>query len=77
MPVEPGTLALAVGDHVEVLATFDPDSIDGNPTIVVAPFATVVDVTESAVTLAMPQDDGERVAFALATAVVTVVLTGA
>ena len=74
VPVDPGTLRLAVGDHVEVLATFDPDSIDGNPSIVVAPRALVVDVGDAAVTLSMPQADGERVAFALSTAAVTVVL---
>ncbi len=67
-------MSLAVGDRVEVLATFDPDAIDGNPTIVVAPLAVVVDVRDAAVTLSMPQADGERVAFALSTAAVTVAL---
>ena len=75
VPLEPGTMTLAIGDHVEVLATFDPDTIEGVPTIVVAPLAVVVDVRDAAVTLSMPQGDGERVAFALATAAVTVVLT--
>ncbi len=75
VPLDPRTLRLAVGDRVEVLATFDPDSIDGNPTIVVAPLAVVVDVGDAAVTLSMPRADGERVAFALATAAVTVALT--
>jgi Flp pilus assembly protein CpaB len=74
VPLDPGTLSLAMGDRVEVLATFDPDAIDGNPTIVVAPLAIVVDVGEAAVTLSMPQPDGERVAFALSTAAVTVAL---
>ena len=74
VPLDAGTLALAVGDHVEVLATFDPDTIDGNPTIVVAPLAIVVDVRDAAVTLSLPQADGERVAFALSTAAVTVAL---
>ena len=74
VPVDPATLSLAVGDRVEVLATFDPDAIEGNPTIVVAPLAVVVDVREAAVTLSMPQADGERVAFALSTAAVTVAL---
>ena len=75
VPIDPGTLTLAIGDRVEVLATFDPDTIDGNPTIVVSALALVVDVRDAAVTLSMPQADGERVAFALATAAVTVVLT--
>jgi hypothetical protein len=74
VPLDPGTLTLTIGDHVEVLATFDPDSIDGNPTMVVAPLAVVVDVRDAAVTLSMPQADGERVAFALSTAAVTVAL---
>jgi Flp pilus assembly protein CpaB len=74
VPIDPATLTLAVGDRVEVLATFDPDAIEGNPTIVVAPLAVVVDVREAAATLSMPQADGERVAFALSTAAVTVAL---
>jgi pilus assembly protein CpaB len=74
VPLDSGTLTLTVGDHVEVLATFDPDTIDGNPTIVVAPLAIVVAVGDAAVTLSMPQADGERVAFALSTAAVTVAL---
>ena len=76
VPLDPDTLTLTLGDRVEVLATFDPDTIDGAPTIVVAPLAVVVDVRDAAVTLSMPQGDGERVAFALATAAVTVVLAG-
>ena len=75
VPIDPGTMTLAIGDRVEVLATFDPDTIDGAPTIVVSRLAVVVDVRDEAVTLSMPQGDGERVAFALATAAVTVVLT--
>ncbi len=74
VPLDAETLALAVGDRVEVLATFDPDTIDGNPTIVVAPLAIVVDVRDASVTLSLPQADGERVAFALSTAAVTVAL---
>jgi Flp pilus assembly protein CpaB len=74
VPVDPGTLTLATGDHVEVLATFDPDTIEGNPTIVVAPLAVVVDRGDAAVTLSMPQSDGERVAFALSTAALTIAL---
>jgi len=74
VPLDPDTLTAQVGDRVEVLATFDPDSIDGNPTIVVAPRAVVVDVRDAAVTLSMPQADGERVAFALSAAAVTLAL---
>ncbi|HMK10006.1 MAG TPA: SAF domain-containing protein, partial [Acidimicrobiales bacterium] len=33
VPLDPDTLTVQVGDRVEVLATFDPDSIEGNPTI--------------------------------------------
>ena len=74
VPLDSGTLSLAIGDRVEVLATFDPDTIDGNPTIVVAPLAIVIDVRDAAVTLSLAQSDGERVAFALSTAAVTVAL---
>jgi Flp pilus assembly protein CpaB len=74
VPVDPALLTLSVGDRVEVLATFDPDAIEGNPTIVVAPLAVVVGVSDAAVTLSMPQADGERVAFALSTAAVTIAL---
>lgn len=76
VPLDPGSLALRVGDTVEVMATFDPESIEGPPTIVVAPRAAVVDVREAAVTLTMPDSDAQRVAFALAAGVVTVVLRG-
>ena len=76
VPVDAGTLAVSVGDAVEVMATFDPDSIEGPPTIVVAPRAVVIDVRDTAATLAMPEADAQRVAFALATGVVTVVLLG-
>lgn len=76
VPLDPGTLAVSVGDAVEVMATFDPDSTEGPPTIVVAPRAVVVDVRDAAATLAMPDTDAQRVAFALAAGVVTVVLLG-
>jgi Flp pilus assembly protein CpaB len=76
VPLDTGTLALSVGDAVQVMATFDPESIEGPPTIVVAPRATVVDVRDAAATLTMPESDAQRVAFALATGVVTVVLRG-
>jgi hypothetical protein len=58
------------------MATFDPESIEGPPTIVVASRAIVVDVRDAAATLAMPETDAQRVAFALAAGVVTVVLLG-
>jgi Flp pilus assembly protein CpaB len=76
VPLDAGTLAVSVGDAVEVMATFDPDRIEGPPTIVVAPRAVVVDVRDAAATLALPEPDAQRVAFALATGVVTVVLLG-
>jgi Flp pilus assembly protein CpaB len=76
VPLDAGALAVSVGDVVEVMATFDPDSIEGPPTIVLAPRAVVVDVRDAAATLAMPESDAQRVAFGLATGVVTVVLLG-
>jgi Flp pilus assembly protein CpaB len=61
-PVPP----LAVGDRVDVLA---PD--------VVAADALVVDVEETAVTVAVPADDAPALAEAVAGAVVTLALRGA
>jgi Flp pilus assembly protein CpaB len=62
------------GDVVDVLATFD-DGVDP-PTFAVAERAPVVAVADDAVTVAVDADEVDRVAFAVTTAVVTVVLTG-
>lgn len=75
VPTEPG-LPLRAGDIVDVLATFDPDTVgDGEPTFPVARSGTVVGVTEGAVTVAVGVDEAPKVAFALTAGVVTLVLS--
>ncbi|MGI8758135.1 MAG: Flp pilus assembly protein CpaB [Acidimicrobiales bacterium] len=78
VPTGVGALALEPGDMVDVLVTFDPDTVgDGEPTFPVARSTTVVGVTEEAVTLAVTEDEAPRVAFALTAGVVTLVLSAA
>ena len=63
-----------VGDLVDVLATFDPETIgDGDPTIVIAPAVTVVAVDAAAdtgdtvaVTVLVTPRQSTRLAFAAA-----------
>jgi Flp pilus assembly protein CpaB len=73
---------LAVGDHVDVLAsvdTFDLDdgSADPEPAGVVAEAALVLDVSESAVTVGIPAARAPDVAFAATRGSVTLALVGA
>jgi Flp pilus assembly protein CpaB len=69
---------LRPGDLVDVLATFDVlDPADTAPTGVVASAAVVVAVDDSTVTVAVPADDVDRVAFAVARGTVTLALVGA
>ncbi len=76
VPSGAGTPALGPGDVVDVLVTFDPDTVgDGEPTFPVARGATVVGVGEEAVTLGVSEEEASRVAFALTAGVVTLVLT--
>ncbi|CAN5579525.1 hypothetical protein BH20ACT2_BH20ACT2_09410 [soil metagenome] len=71
-----GGLRLAVGDHVDVLATFDPLAAEGgDPSFPVAEQALVVDVSDEAVTVAVTPDEAARVAFGLAQGRVTLLLT--
>ncbi len=78
VPTGVGALALESGDVVDVLATFDPDTVgDGEPTFPVARSTTVVGVAEEAVTLAVTEEEAPRVAFALTAGVVTLVLSAA
>lgn len=67
VPVAPTVLTLAVGDHVDLIAGFDVGnaSPDRSPSLVVARDAIVVAVDEQRVTVAVPDDDAERVAFAI------------
>lgn len=75
VPAGGQALPLAVGDLVDVLVTFAPDTVgDGEPTFAVARSAAVVDVGEEAVTLAVTEDEASRVAFALTAGVVTLTL---
>lgn len=68
-------LRLAVGDHVDVLATFEPEAAgSADPTFPVARAAQVVDVTDEGVTVAVQEEDAPRVAYALAVAIVTLAL---
>jgi Flp pilus assembly protein CpaB len=68
-------LPLAVGDRVDVLATFDKAAaVDGAPTFPVATDALIVHVDRDAVTVAVAARDAARVAYALTTGAVTLVL---
>jgi pilus assembly protein CpaB len=70
---------LAVGDSVDVLATFDPVIAgDADPTVVVAERATVLGVGDAGdtVTVAVPVADAPRVAFAVTQGTVTLALGG-
>ena len=67
VPVAPTVLALSIGDHVDLIAGFDVanTNTDRSPSLVVARDALVVAVDEQRVTVAVPDDDAERVAFAI------------
>ena len=91
VPVDPGGLALRLGDRVDVLATFDLAGDDAaaadaggagpaavaEPTFPVALAALVVGVGDEAVTVAVRPDEVPRVAFALARGTVALALAGA
>lgn len=73
---------LAVGDHVDVLASVDAFDLDAGaagaePGGVVAESALVVDVSESAVTVGVPAARAPDVAFASTRGSVTLALVGA
>ena len=68
---------LAVGDRVDLLATFDVLDGDAPPTAPVAESALVVAVDDAAVTVAVPRADAAPVAFATARGTVTLALVGA
>jgi Flp pilus assembly protein CpaB len=70
-------LPLRVGDHVDVLATFDAEQAGGGaPTFAVARDAIVIHVGDDAVTVAVAASSAARVAYALAAGAVTLVLSG-
>lgn len=64
-------LPVEVGDRVDVIATLDTTSV------MVSTGATVIAVGDDAVTVAVDRVDAARVAFAVATAAVTLLLSGA
>lgn len=64
-----------VGQRVDVLATIDPTLAGGRgPTAPVASGARILDVDESGITVAVHVDDAARLATAMTTSVVTVVV---
>lgn len=74
-------LPLVAGDHVDVLATFDPSgdpsgspTAGADPTFPVARGALVVDVADDSATVAVGPQEAARVAFAVTTGVVTLAL---
>lgn len=78
IPVEPGTAPpLALGDLVDVLVALPPESAGGGPPgFALASDATVVDVGEHAVTVAVERDLAPHIAVALASGAVTLALVG-
>ncbi|WP_195210308.1 SAF domain-containing protein [Actinomarinicola tropica] len=67
---------LAVGQRVDVLATVDPTLATGRgPTTPVATSARVLVVEDAGITVAVGSDDAARLATAMATSVVTVVIS--
>jgi len=74
----PAAAKLDKGDTVDVLATFDPATSAAagkEPTFPVAVGATVIDVGDDAVTIAVDPEEAKRVAFATAHGAVTIVLS--
>lgn len=75
IPTDRHRAPLEVGQRVDVLATVDPGLTAGrSPTTAVALDARVVDVAEGGITVAVPALDADRIATAMASAVVTVVV---
>ena len=74
IPVLDAPIPARPGSAVDVVASFDPTLVERDPSVVVAADAIVVDVTDDAVTVAVPRDDLTDVAFALVNGVVTLAL---
>jgi Flp pilus assembly protein CpaB len=76
VPLDPGTTPpLAVGDHADVVVALAPEAAGGGPPgFTLAPRALVVDVTDTAVTLAIPEDAAPRLAVAFGAGAVTLAL---
>lgn len=78
IPLGPDALALRWGDRVDVLATVDAAMTETTPepTFPVARGATVVAVEGESVTVAVTPAEARRVAFAVTTGAVTLLLAG-
>ncbi|HEV8115336.1 MAG TPA: SAF domain-containing protein [Acidimicrobiales bacterium] len=78
VPVDAGvTPPLAVGDRVDVLVALGAEAAPGRPPgFALATDVVVVDVTEVAVTIAMPRDAAPRLAVAFGQGAVTLALVG-
>jgi Flp pilus assembly protein CpaB len=78
IPVEPGTTPpIAVDDRVDVLVALAPDATGGGPPgFALAAAVVVVDVSDAAVTVALPADAAPKVAVALGQGAVTLALVG-
>ena len=78
VPSGPDSVPLAPGDVVDVLATVLGAGAGGSapPTVTVARGAVVVAVEEGAATVAVPLADAPRVAYAVASGIVTLALVG-
>lgn len=79
IPVEPGTTPpLAVGDHVDIVVALAPEAAGGGPPgFALATDVLVVEITEAAVTIAVPRDVAPRLAVAFGQGAVTLALVGA
>lgn len=69
---------LATGDLVDVLVVLPPDTESGRdpPAFPVAERATVVDVDDEAISVAVPEDDAARVAWAVTQGAAVLALAG-
>lgn len=76
VPVLDAPLPLRPGDLVDVVASFDPTLVERDPSVVVAGEVVVVDVTDDAVSVAVPRSRVTDVAFALTNGIVTLALVG-
>jgi Flp pilus assembly protein CpaB len=79
IPVEPGHApVLVIGDRVDVLVALPVETAGaGPPGFALADGVPVVDVSDAAVTIAVPADTAPRVAVAFGAGAVTLALTGA
>jgi Flp pilus assembly protein CpaB len=75
VPTGTASVPLRRGDRVDVLATFDPPAPGQEPTFPVAEAALVVDVGPEAASVAVSSEEAKRVAFAVSSGTVTLVVT--